>query len=307
MTWTVQAGCSSAYGRATIRENAMKILLAALGGNARDAVTLDCAAGLARRFSAHLVACHVRPDAASMVPMLGGEASGALVAEFMRIAEEEAAAQQKRARAAFDTWLKASGLAEAKAPGAEGPSVEWRQVVGISTETLPTLGRVSDLIVMARPEADSAGIHVVAIEAALFGSGRPVLLAPTRAGGTIGESVAVAWNGSLEASRAVAAALPVLKAARKVAVINVPDEAGTDLGADALVSYLAWHGIQAAPAPEAGAAGDIGPALVARATAASADLLVMGAYGHSRVRELVFGGATRHMVEDASIATLLVH
>jgi nucleotide-binding universal stress UspA family protein len=285
----------------------MKILLAALWGNARDAVTLDCAAVLARRFSAHLVACHVRPDAASMVPMLGGEASGALVTEFMRIAEAEAEAQQKRARAAFDAWLKASGLTEAKAPGAEGPSVEWREVVGFSTETLLIFGRVSDLTVMARPEADSAGTQVVAIEAALFGSGRPVLLAPAKSGGALGETVAVAWNGSLEASRAVAAALPVLKAARAVAVINVSDDAGTDLGADALVSYLAWHGIRAVAAPETGASGDIGHTLVARAAAASADLLVMGAFGHSRLRELVFGGATRHVVEQAGIATLLVH
>ena len=285
----------------------MKVLLAALGGSPRDAATLDCAGALARRFGSHVIACHVRPDAAAMVPMMGGEASGALVAEFMRIAEEEAASQARRAREHFDGWSATCGLAARSDPGGEGASIEWRDVSGFSSEALPTLGHFADLLVTARPEPNSSGIQAATIEAALFGSGRPVLLAPAAAATPVGESVAIAWNGSAEATRAVAAALPILRGARKVSVIALPRGDEGEEGWDPLAAYLRWHGIVAVAAAAPAVGLDTGEALEEAARASGADLLVMGAYGHSRLREMVFGGATRHAVETATLATLLAH
>lgn len=295
----------------------MKVVLAALGGTARDTTTLDCAGALARLFASHIIACHVHPDAASMMPMLGGEASGALVAEFLRIAEEEAAAAQKRAHASFSAWHAASGLALATTPattsGLKGPSVEWQRMPGLAWETLPGLGRVADVLVVARPEDDSAGISVGIIEAALFASGRPVLLASHKMPATLGRNIAVAWNGTPEAAHALAAAMPLLAQADVVSILSHhPGSNGHMGGKDetdvqGLVSYLGWHGITARIAPQATEGLHIGQALVAGAVAASADLLVMGAYGHSRLREMVFGGATRHVVDDGTLPTLLMH
>ena len=289
----------------------MKVVLAALGGTARDTSTLDCAGALARLFASHIIACHVHPDAASMMPMMGGEASGALVAEFMRIAEEEAAAQQKRANATFGAWHAVNGFAMATTSGIKGPSVEWQHVPGLASETLPELGRVADVLVIARPEADTAGIHIGTIEAALFGTGRPVLLAPSKSPASLGKTIAVAWNGTTESAHAIGAAIPLLAQASAVCVLSVrPGGDAKGAGEDetdvhGLISYLAWHGIAAHPAPAVGH--DVGRSLIAGALAASADLLVMGAYGHSRLREMVFGGATRHVVEDGSLPALLMH
>jgi len=291
----------------------MKLLLAALGGTDRDTVTLATAAALARPFGGHIMACHVRPDMAAMMPMLGGEASGALVADLMRLAEEEANARQARAWASFETWHKSSGIAAATSPGGSEASAEWRQVAGLSNQTLPEVGRFADVMVMARPDPDAGGISVAALEAALFDTGRPVLLAAARPPVSLGAHVAICWNGSTEASRALGAALPILLRARRVSILAVGShhgsavEQGNEYGVGELVSYLAWHRIAATLAPSADTSGAAGEALLATAHAISADLLVMGAYGHSRLREMVFGGATRHVIADGSLPALLMH
>ena len=290
----------------------MKVVLAALGGTARDTTTLECAGALARLFASHIIACHVHPDAAAMMPMLGGEASGALVAEFMRLAEEEAAAQQKRANAAFTGWQAASGLAMATSPGTEGPTVEWQHVLGLAAEALPGLGRVADILVVARPEADSAGIHIGIIEAALFESGRPVLLAPQKMPAKLGRNIGVAWNGTPESAHALAAAMPLLAQADTVSVLSHHPGSNGHVGATdetdvhGLIAYLGWHGIAARIAPQAPEGHHVGQALVAGAVAASADLLVMGAYGHSRLRQLIFGSTTSTLLRLSDVPVLIL-
>jgi nucleotide-binding universal stress UspA family protein len=186
-------------------------------------------------------------------------------------------------------------------------------VLGLASETLPGLGRVADVLVVARPEDDSAGIHVGLIEAALFESGRPVLLAPRKMPASLGRNIAVAWNGTPEAAHALGAAMPLLMQADVVSILSHhPGSNGHVGGTDetdvqGLLAYLGWHGIAARVASPPAGGQHVGEALVAGAVAASADLLVMGAYGHSRLREMVFGGATRHVVDDGTLPTLLMH
>lgn len=145
-----------------------------------------------------------------------------------------------------------------------------------------------------------------AFEAALVGAARPLLLVPQ--GGTehIGRRIAVAWNGSVESSRALAGAMPLLKQADELHVLTAAGARIEVEQATALAGYLGWHGLNAqqhALYPESSA----GAALLAKAKELGADLLVMGGYGHSRLRELIFGGVTRHVLHHYDLPVLITH
>jgi nucleotide-binding universal stress UspA family protein len=161
--------------------------------------------------------------------------------------------------------------------------------------------------VLGRSERVVERPHSDVIEETLIHSGRPVLLAPAQAPATIGESIAVGWNGSPEAVHAVTAALPLLATAKSVLVITV----GRDQEVEnplALLEYLASHDI-AARHHIASPVKGVGPGeqFLAEARDAAADLLVMGAYGHRPWRELLFGGATREVVGHSLLPVLLAH
>ena len=133
-----------------------------------------------------------------------------------------------------------------------------------------------------------------------------LLLAPSGGAEHIGRTVAIAWNGSVEATRALLGALPLLKQAALLHVLTVPGAGTADEQAAALAAYLAWHELsvqQHALYPET----SVGVALLAKAKELGADLLVMGGYGHSRVRELIFGGATRHVLHHYDLPVLIAH
>jgi nucleotide-binding universal stress UspA family protein len=143
------------------------------------------------------------------------------------------------------------------------------------------------------------------LEAVLLDSGRPLLIVPPGGAADFGGPVAVAWNGSVEASRAVAAAMPFLLAAPRVTVVAVGEDDQPAALAQGLARFLAWHGLQAeTKAVRAGEEG-VGSALLA--ALGDAGLLVMGAYTHSRFRQLVFGGVTRHVLANAGLPVLVSH
>jgi nucleotide-binding universal stress UspA family protein len=164
-------------------------------------------------------------------------------------------------------------------------------------------GRLHDLIVLARPSQRPNTDATVIFNAALFETGRPVLVAPVQ-DGVLGRRVAIAWNGSAEAARAVASAMDFLRRAETVEAVAADPDRASDVSLKELVTYLAWHGIAVRQQPlgEAGHAGEA----VAKAVA-SADLVVMGAYSHSRLRQLILGGVTRYMLEHAPAALLMAH
>jgi len=140
-----------------------------------------------------------------------------------------------------------------------------------------------------------------------MGTGRPVLLAPATMPRRLGTSVAIAWNGSIEASNAVSSALPFITRAKTVTAITVLEGGGQDQNLDGLIAYLRWHGVRAKVSRARNRGGDVGKALTGAASRAKADLLVMGAYTHSRMREMILGGVTNHVLHSAKIPVLLAH
>ena len=142
------------------------------------------------------------------------------------------------------------------------------------------------------------------IDAALFDTGRPVLVAPPTAPTTVGSRILIAWNGSSQASRAVAFAMPFLEKAQEV-TIAVGGHEG-HVPAASLAVYLERHGIRAA-VENFSVTGSIGKAILDRAGRLGADMIVMGAYGHSRLREMMLGGATREVLSAATLPVLMAH
>lgn len=286
----------------------IKVILTPLYGVPSDESALTTAAAVARKFAAHVDVMHVRADPRTMIPYIGEGMSGALIEEMITSAEQQANERSQLVRAAFDDWRARTKLPLAEAPD-EGPSCNWVETVGRPDASVARRGRVADLVIVSRPEAEAAVTTVAeTLEAALLESGTPLLVAAAHPVDTIGSHVAVAWNGGLESARAVASALPFLTDAKATTVLTVGSPAPPEADAAALIAYLARHGVNVeSRALDPESSRSVGETLLAAATDAGADLMVMGAYTHSRLRELVFGGVTREVLASADMPVIMAH
>lgn len=285
----------------------IKTILAGASGGTASNGTIELALTLAQRFSAHLEAMHVRTDVREiLMASAGGDFMGASVtSQWIDQIGEDIAATAGKVKQAFAAAALRHELPFGKQAG-PGPSVYFNDITGVSSITVPERARFFDLVVLGRSERVVDRAHSDVIEQTLLHSGRPVLLAPAKMPQALGEVIAVGWDGSPQAVRAVTAALPFLAAARRVLVITIGDHADSDPAA--LLSYLARHDIAAkhrSVAPAAGIAR--GSQLLSTAREEGTDLLVMGGYGHAPWREFLFGGATRDMLGHSLLPLLLVH
>ena len=264
----------------------------------RAQMRLDIAAELARQHGAHLTALQVI-DVAMPIMALGDGGGGAVIAELMEQMRQSALVAGVKLKAAFEAALARDGIMG-----------EWRQVEGTTREILALHGRYTDLLVLGQddPESDSDGL----LEAVVFDSGRPVLAIPF-AGSfkTIGKRVLVGWNASREASRALYDALPLIAKAETATVFLANPKRGLgahgeEPGAD-IARHLARHGLKVEVAKAI--ADDVADSalLLNHTSDMGADLLVMGAYGHSRLREFILGGVTRSLLREMTVPVLLSH
>lgn len=208
-------------------------------------------------------------------------------------------------------------LAEAAAAAAgRGLRLTPRQRIG-SLDRLPHLlgleARHADLVVVGQPDPEQGGADdALIVEAAFMDSGRPALAVPILTIRRLPpERVLIAWDGSREAARATHDALPFLRLARETVVLIVDpgelvDRVGDPPGAD-LVAHLAHHGVTARVKPVASGRAGATDTILAQVEGEAVDLLVMGGYGHSRLREMMLGGTTRHMIERMTVPVLLAH
>jgi nucleotide-binding universal stress UspA family protein len=287
-------------------ERMLKTILASLTGFGSDRTVLDAAFALASLDTGHVAALHARIDPGETAGALGvmePQLRSELLDTMQRIAREEQE-HSAQARLAFADARKRHGVA-VETPG-DGISASYREMTAFENETIHQ-ARLHDMVVMARvPELAAERLHTLVMLA-----GKPVLIPAHRPAQAIGESVAVAWKDSAEAARAVSAALPVLEHAKRVVVVTISEETARtgreQPSADGVVRQLKQHGVdtrlEVVPAGHASAAERIKELCYA----ADIDLLVTGAYGHSRMREMIFGGVTRHLLEHCDIPVLMVH
>ncbi len=284
-------------------------VLALIDGLPGSETTLKAALSVGQAFDANVELLHVSVPPESAIPMVGEGMTGAVIEEIMESAKLNAEQRGKAARGLFDKHCVDAGLAliEAGAAPESGRfTVAWRQVTGIESEEVAQRGKFFDLTVLARPAIGLDGRFSDSLESAIFDSGRPVLAVPDGTSGPVGGSVAIAWSGTREAARGVWAAKPFLGKASAVTLLSVQeDKQSADL-AD-LKRYLGFHGVTADLRSLEPDGRPTGEHLLDEAREAGADLLVMGAYGHSRLRELVLGGVTRNVLEKAEIPVLMAH
>ena len=270
---------------------AYRTILLELVDDAQGDARTESARKLAVRFDAELVGIHVSPP--PFVPVGFGEGAAYVGPEIFEAQREANRLVRERVEAAFRRLCDPARMA-----------VRDLYKEGDPGDIIAETARGVDLTVMAQPAGH--GIDALApqpIHHVILSAGGPVLMLPREGlGDAVGRHVLVAWNGSREAARAVKDALPFLTTAETVTVVAAGEDAGTSL--DTVTTLLKRHGVAAKVEQIEPAHGGTGATLLGAVRSAGADLLVMGAYGHSRLREIVLGGATREVMRDAHLAVL---
>jgi nucleotide-binding universal stress UspA family protein len=268
----------------------LKSLLLHLDGGERDAVHLEVAARLAREHGAHLDAVFTELEPDMPVGVLGRGASAVYLEDAADAAERAAALSEQRFLAAAPALL--AGL----------PSAGWSRERGEAAEILARRSRTADLAILGQGE-DAAAL----VEAVLDDAGCPLLVVPRRgAVERVGARALVAWDASAPASRALRGALPLLMRAEQVVTLVIGDDETLRDRVPPVQRYLERHGAPAVP-DTMGSETSVGPAILGRAVKLGCDLVVMGAYGHSRLMELLLGGTTRHVLHNMTAPVLLAH
>jgi len=273
-----------------------KTILVHIDTGKRCAVRIEVAIRLAQQHDSHLVALHVVPPFEAPDYVLAEVGPAILEAQKKATAIELA-----RAETEFTRLVSGAGLR----------SIEWRTAIADPAEAMTLHARYADLVVIGQTEAsDGANIAADFPERLVLAAGRPVLILPSVGSfPVIGKRVLVAWNPSREATRAVTDSIPLLRLASSVHVMAVNPrrgEHGSVPGAD-IGLYLARHGVRVEVKSDQGAEIDVGNELLSRAADLDADLIVMGGYGHSRLKEWVLGGATRTVLESMTAPVLMSH
>ncbi|MEQ8349480.1 MAG: universal stress protein [Sneathiellaceae bacterium] len=278
-----------------------------------DADSLRVALRLGQRWGAHVKALYTAVDSRDAVAFLGEGMTAGMIEKVMEASAADCRVRDTRCHEIFEAAVTAVGVprrADPPVPGGGAPqsaySASYEHVVGREDEIVAERGRMADLIVMPRPFPDAGPSPV--LEAALRDTGRPVFVVPQGiAPDGFGQRVAVGWNGSIECTRALTAALPFLSGASEVHVLGVEPERNFGPPALAVVDYLAWHGVPAAHRIVQPDPAGPGKALLRVAQELNADMLVIGAYSRSQMRRLIFGGVTAEVLVRSPIPALMMH
>ena len=285
---------------------AIRKLLLPLTGTAAGEAALATALTVARHWNAHVTALHVRVDSRDVAPLAGEGLSGAMIEEMMTATERESLSRAQAVRTLFENFVAAHQVRVGEpAPGEHVATASFAAVTGREEDLVAQQSRVADLTVVPHPEAAEDVSSSDALHAVLFDSGRPVLIAPKAAPETVGKRICIGWNGTAESAAAVMAAIPWLQRAEAVRILTADEYQRRGPAAPDLADYLALHDIAAEVATFRPVDREVGAGMLRAADEFSADLLTMGAYSHSRLRQLILGGVTRHVLEHARLPVMM--
>ncbi len=284
---------------------AMRSFLIPIRGDGKGDCIMDHAQILAKRLGAHMDIVHARAQPTDLLPF------GVLLTEGMKqtileAAEDQAKEEENRVRSLFDEYCSKAGLSNVDPydAGHDGTTVSWIERTGKQADLTGLLGRLADLVIVPKPDAE-LGINT--LEASLMDAQALTLMCPDKPSPTLGEIVALAWNGSEQSARAIRRAIPILQKAKSVFLMT-NDEAGNVSGISTaeMQNILKRNNVNAEIKVFTHEK-DIGHDLLDAAMSVNADMLVMGAYSHSRRRELVMGGATHYIINNTGIPVLMLH
>ena len=263
---------------------------------------LEAARLMATAFDSYMEGFAVRPSPGTYVtvePVSSLAISGAFEPDTAR-----------EAKAAFDAFMQAHKVP----PGGQAPatySYGWPRADAAEDAYIGSYGRVFDLIVLGRPGPAPENPRMPPLESALFDAGRPVLIVPKAVPKIIGRNILVAWNRSTEQAHTNSFALPLLQRAEKVTVLMAEGGATTGPSGEDAALHLRRNGVKAEaltiPKTERSSGEAIGELTLEHAASLGCDLVVKSAYTQSRLRQMIFGGATRHILANAAVPVLMAH
>jgi len=284
----------------------MKTILVPVEDHDSMAAVLQAAWLVARRFDSYVEGFAVQPAASEFVAL--DPLSGLTMPQ---IADGDAHIE-RYSRQMFESFMASNNVPPAPPafptpPPTEGVSCAWVRPGAEFDTFIGSYGRVFDLIVLGRPGRAPQNPRMAPLEAALFESGRLVLIAPPPPPEELGRNVLVAWNGSTEQARTNAFAMPLLRGADEVTVLTV--EGGMTPGptGDEVALHLVRNGAPATAVTVAPAGRTTGETILDHAKLRGCDLIVKGAYAQSRLRQMIFGGATRHILAHTTLPVLMAH
>ncbi len=279
----------------------MKTILVPTEHGAAMASALDTALLLAKKFDSCIEGFALRPAVADLVAM---DPDSGLT---MVAVKENDAEMVRQAEEVFRAFMTSHRVPARSAEGPVSLSCNWLKEAPSGHDFVGSYGRIFDMIVLARPGDEWQSPSMITLESALFESGRPVLIAPPTSPHSLATNVLVAWNCSTEQARTMADAMPLLRLAERVTILTVEGATVAGPSGEQMARSLRMNGIAAEPItlkPGKRAAGEI---ILAKADELSCDLIIKGAYTQSRLRQMIFGGTTRHILANAKLPVLMAH
>jgi nucleotide-binding universal stress UspA family protein len=283
------------------RAMSMKTILVPMEPHEGMSAVLETALLLAKKRGSYIEGFPLRFGISEFVAV---DPAGSIPLESYRQESQEEAAQ---ARKLFESFMQQRGIPQSSG-STGGLSCGWLDDAPEGESFVGSYGRVFDITILSRPDANTIGLHNRAIESGLFESGRPILLSPPTPPKDIGTNVMIHWNCSTEQARATAFAMPLLLTAQRVTVLTVSGgQSVPGPTAEQLLRHLQRNGIPAKPMTIGLEGRNTGEAILRAAKAEGCDLLVKGAFTQSRLRQMIFGGATSHILAHAELPVLMAH
>ncbi len=276
----------------------MKNVLVPLDQNPITTSVLETAGLIARHFGSRVEGVGLRPVFTEIV------APDPIVAVTLPPSDWDEEAFARDARRAFDSFVSRQPVA---AGGDNQPTYVWRQGRTVDDVFIGTYARIFDVTVIGRPSSRGPGSRMSTFETVLFDSGRPLVIAPPSPPSSLGENILIHWNRSAETALVTALAMPFLKRTKKVSIITVEGANVEGPPAEDFARALLAHGITASVSRTEGKGQRAGEQILAKAREIGADLLIKGAYTNSRMRQMIFGGATQHILAAAELPVFMSH
>ncbi len=285
----------------------MKTVLLPLTAHMEISAISDFSIKFSQKYAATITALYVQADPRSAIPFVGEGLSGDMIQSIHEASQKEAEDQENKAKTNFANIMKQHDISERDSDDILPNShYRWRTVTGEITDHVGRKARTFDVSLCMQPTADiDCNKHI--FTDLIYRSGRPVLMLPASMHSSVGENLLVAWNGSAEITRSIANALPILRLAKSVTLIQVgeidPDRPTLKDAAE----YLADHGIKALTEEKLVSNHSIAETILDTATEKQADMVIIGAYSHARWRELILGSVTRQLITQTSLPIFMSH
>lgn len=284
----------------------MRLIIVPVANRPECRIALDAAFRLAASLRADVAGYHIRPEHREQGVTLGPLLPDDDVHAAFALTDAKAASHSRTARALYERVAAKHGFGSARRPRrSTKSSASWHEVAGTPARVFAVVGPVADLAVVSRPAARRAGSARAFLLGALLHSAKPVLVMPQRGQRMFGRRIAIAWNQSADAASAVTAALPLLTRAESVVVVSAGREDRLGPKTTHLARYLEHWGVKVERERTRGA--NPPREIESACHAHGADLIVMGAYSRNRLRQLVFGGVTEHMLFKTDFPVLMLH